>query len=174
MRSLVHGFAISGESTAVALRRYGHQVTVTDDAIDSAKEQRAVDAGFSLGSLPDGDALDAFVRQFDLIAPAPGVPEHHYLIECAQREGVTISSEIEIAYATEQQRDGGPRPILAVTGTDGKTTTCELAVAMLRAGGIHSLAVGNTDVPFIEALEQPLDAYIVECTSFRLAWSEMF
>ena len=82
--------------------------------------------------------------------------------------------QIEIAYATEQQRDGGPRPILAVTGTDGKTTTCELAVAMLRAGGIHSLAVGNTDVPFIEALEQPLDAYVVECTSFRLAWSEMF
>ena len=71
MRSLVHGFAIAGESTAVALRRYGHEVTVTDDAIDSAKEQRAVDAGFSLGSLPDGDTLDAFVRQFDLIAPAP-------------------------------------------------------------------------------------------------------
>ena len=164
MRSLVHGFAISGESTAVALRRYGHQVTVTDDAIDSAKEQRLL-ARVSPWAPPDGGALDAFVRQFDLIAPAPGVPEHHYLIECAQREGVTISSEIEIAYATEQQRDGGPRPILAVTGTDGKTTTCELAVAMLRAGGIHSLAVGNTDVPFIEALEQPLDAYVVECTS---------
>jgi UDP-N-acetylmuramoylalanine--D-glutamate ligase len=174
MRSLVHGFAISGESTAVALRRYGHEVTVTDDAIDPAKEQRAVNAGFSLGSLPDGDALDAFVCQFDLIAPAPGVPEHHRLIECAQREGVTISSEIEIAYATEQQREGGPRPILAVTGTDGKTTTCELAVAMLRAGGVRSLAVGNTDVPFIEALEQPLDVYVVECTSFRLAWSDMF
>ena len=174
MRSLVHGFAIAGESTAVALRRYGHEVTVTDDAIDSAKEQRAVDAGFSLGSLPDGDTLDAFVRQFDLIAPAPGVPEHHRLIECAQRAGVTISSEIEIAYATEQQRDGGSRPILAVTGTDGKTTTCELAVAMLRAGGIRSLAVGNTDVPFIEALEQPLDVYVVECTSFRLAWSDVF
>ena len=76
MRSLVHG-RNSGESTAVALRRYGHEVTVTDDAIDSAKEQHAVDAGFSLGSLPDGDALDAFIRQFDLIAPAPGVPEHH-------------------------------------------------------------------------------------------------
>ena len=90
MRSLVHGFAIAGESTAVALRRYGHEVAVTDDAIDSAKEQRAVDAGFSLGSLPDGDALDAFVRQFDLIAPAP-VCQNITASSNAQRAGVTIS-----------------------------------------------------------------------------------
>ena len=80
--------------------------------------------------------------------------------------------EIEIAYATEQQRDGGPRPTCG-DRHHGKTTTRELAVAMLRAGGIRSLAVGNTDVPFIEALEQPLDVYVVECTSFRLAWSEV-
>ena len=174
MRSLVHGFAIAGESTARALRSHGHDVVVTDDAIDRAKEQRAAAAGFSIAPLPAGNALDAFVEGFDLIAPAPGVPEHHALIECAQRLGVAISSEIEIAYAAEQQRDGGPRPILAVTGTDGKTTTCELAVAMLAAGGLRSRAVGNTDTPMVDALEQPLDAYVVECTSFRLAWSATF
>ena len=71
MRSLVHGFAISGESTAVALRRYGHQVTVTDDAIDSAKEQRVVDAGFSLGSLPDGDALMRLFANLTSSLPLP-------------------------------------------------------------------------------------------------------
>jgi len=174
MRSLVHGFAIAGESTATALRRHGHEVVVTDDAIDRTKEQRASEAGFSLSALPSVDALEAFVEEFDLIAPAPGVPEHHPLIECAQRLGVTISSEIEIAYAAEQQRDGGPRPILAVTGTDGKTTTCELAVAMLAAAGVRSLAVGNTDTPMIDALERDLDVYVVECTSFRLAWTEAF
>ena len=146
MRSLVHGFAIAGESTAVALG--GMATRSRLPTMPSIQQKSSVLlTRVSPGSLPDGDALDAFVRQFDLIAPAPGVPEHHYLIECAQREGVTISSEIEIAYATEQQRDGGPRPILAVTGTDGKTTTCELAVAMLRAGGIHSLAVGTQTCP---------------------------
>jgi len=174
MRSLVHGFAIAGESTANALRRHGHEVVITDDAIDHTKEQRASDAGFSLSTLPSVDALEAFVKEFDLIAPAPGVPEHHPLIECAQRLGVTISSELEIAYAAELQRDGGPRPILAVTGTDGKTTTCEFAVAMLAAAGIRSLAVGNTDTPMIDALERDLDVYVVECTSFRLAWTEAF
>jgi UDP-N-acetylmuramoylalanine--D-glutamate ligase len=174
MRSLVHGFGIAGESTARALRRHGHEVVITDDVIDRIKEQRASVHGFSLGALPNGDSLDSFVSEFDLITPAPGVPEHHQLIESAQRAGVTIASEIEIAYAAEQQRDGGPRPILAVTGTDGKTTTCELAVAMLAAGGVRSLAVGNTDTPLIDALELALDVYVVECTSFRLAWTDVF
>lgn len=174
VRSLVHGFAITGESTVRALKRHGHEVVVTDDAIDRTKEQRAADVGVTLAPLPAGAALEEFVKKFDLIAPAPGVPEHHPLIECAQRLGIVISSEIEIAYAAEQQRAGGSRPILSVTGTDGKTTTCELAVAMLAAGGVRSLAVGNTDIPMIDALEQELDVYVVECTSFRLAWTNSF
>ena len=174
MRSLIHGFAIAGESTARVLRRHGHDVVVTDDAIDRVKEQRALAAGFSVGPLPVGGALDAFVRDFDLVVPAPGVPEHHPLIGSAQRLGIGISSEIEIAYAAERQRDGGTRPILAVTGTDGKTTTCELAVAMLAEGGVRSLAVGNTETPMVDALEHELDVYVVECTSFRLAWTDSF
>ena len=67
MRSLVHGFAIAGESTAVALAVWPRG-PVTDDTIDSAKEQHAVMRVFAR-LLPDGDTLDAFVRQFDLIAP---------------------------------------------------------------------------------------------------------
>ncbi|MFW2336476.1 UDP-N-acetylmuramoyl-L-alanine--D-glutamate ligase, partial [Ilumatobacter sp.] len=67
-----------------------------------------------------------------------------------------------------------PRPILAVTGTDGKTTTTDMVVAMLRAAGHRAEAVGNTDVPFVDAVDTDLDVFVIECSSFRLAWIEHF
>lgn len=172
MRSLVHGLAVTGVATARALLRHGHSVAVTDDASDASAERAAADLGLRLEPVPED--LDRFVRSFDLVSPAPGVPESHPLILAAQRNGVRLASEIELAYEWEQDRPGGPRPMLAVTGTDGKTTTCEMAVAILESAGVRSMAVGNTDVPLLDALELDLDVYVVECTSFRLAWTERF
>lgn len=172
MRSLVHGLAVTGIATARALQRLGHDVTVTDDHPEAAKEDAARGIGLRLDTLPAD--VDRFVQGFDLISPAPGVPESHPLIVAAQRAGIRLASEIELAYEWEQQRPEGPRPMLAVTGTDGKTTTCEMTVAMLNAAGHRAMAVGNTDVPLLDALELDLDVYVVECTSFRLAWTERF
>ena len=106
--------------------------------------------------------------------PAPGVPETHRLFAVAAATGRPVQSEFELAYRWEQQRAGGPRPLLAVTGTDGKTTTTLWAVEMLAAGGVRSVAAGNTDVPLVAALDLDVDAFVVECTSFRLAWTERF
>ena len=64
--------------------------------------------------------------------PAPGVPETHPLFAAAAAAGRPVRSEIELAYRWEQERPGGPRPMLAVTGTDGKTTTTLLAVGDAR------------------------------------------
>ncbi len=174
MRTLVHGFAIAGEATVRALLKFGHHVVVTDDNIDDQKERTATSLGLSLRSLPPEGELPAFLSAFDLVVPAPGVPEYHALITTAQNLGVRLASEIELAYEWEQQRPGGPRPILAVTGTDGKTTTCEMAVSMLTAAGVRSIAAGNTDVPLVEAIDLDVDVYVVECTSFRLAWTDSF
>jgi UDP-N-acetylmuramoylalanine--D-glutamate ligase len=172
VRALVHGFAITGESTARALLARGHEVVVTDDLIDDAKTASAEALGLELVPLPDD--LDAFVRGFDLVSPAPGVPEMHELVRAAQRAGVELASEIELAYRWDRARSAGPRPILAVTGTDGKTTTTELTVAILRAAGHRTAALGNTETPLLDALELDLDVFVVECTSFRLAWTTSF
>ena len=104
--------------------------------------------------------------------PAPGVPETHPLFAVAAAAGRPVVSELELAYRWEQERPGGPRPMLAVTGTDGKTTTTLLGVEMLAAGGVRAVAAGNTDVPLVAALDLDVDAFVVECTSFRLAWTE--
>ncbi|MEA3183762.1 MAG: UDP-N-acetylmuramoylalanine--D-glutamate ligase, partial [Ilumatobacteraceae bacterium] len=106
--------------------------------------------------------------------PAPGVPETHPVIEAAHRHGTPIRTEIDLAYEWEQERLGGPRPMLAVTGTDGKTTTTMMAAAMLRCSGLKVAAVGNTELPLIAALDDDVDAFVVECSSFRLNWIEHF
>ena len=64
--------------------------------------------------------------------------------------------------------------MLAVTGTDGKTTTTMMAAAMLRCAGLKVAAVGNTELPLIAALDTDVDAFVVECSSFRLNWIEHF
>ncbi|MFP5487183.1 MAG: UDP-N-acetylmuramoyl-L-alanine--D-glutamate ligase, partial [Acidimicrobiia bacterium] len=133
-RALVHGLAVTGVSTARALLARGWDVVVTDDRLDDVTRAAADGLGLDLAALPDdGRELDAFVGRFELVSPAPGVPETHPLVRAALAAGVELVSEIELAYRWEQDRPGGPRPILAITGTDGKTTTTEMTVAMLRA-----------------------------------------
>ena len=172
MRALVHGLAITGASTVRALQRRGIEVLASDDQIDVSKVELAAELGVELVALPVD--IDRFVASFELVSPAPGVPERHPLVTSAIAQGVSLQSEIEMAYRWEQERPGGPRPILAVTGTDGKTTTTLMAAGMLEAAGLKTLAVGNTEVPMLDALDLDLDAYVVECTSFRLAWTQQF
>lgn len=176
-RALVHGLAITGAATVRALTARGYEVVVTDDRIDDSTLRAAADLGVGVGPLPAD--LDAFVDGFELVSPAPGVPETHRLVTATIAAGVELVSEIELAYRWEQARSDGPRPILAITGTDGKTTTTEMAVAMLRSAGHRTAALGNTDVPLLDALDDGgplgrLDVFVVECTSFRLAWTDQF
>lgn len=177
---LVHGLAVAGASTVRALQRHGHHVVASDDTITEARRAQADELGVEL--------IDATTRTVDellegcsMLCPAPGVPETHPIIEAALDRGIEITSEIELAYRWEQQRPGGPRPILAVTATDGKTTTTKLAVHLLAAAGVRSVDAGNTDTPLVDAIdavdaagEERYDAFVVECSSFRLAWTPTF
>ncbi|MFW2332921.1 MAG: hypothetical protein ACN4IE_03945, partial [Ilumatobacter sp.] len=105
-RVLVYGLAIAGASTVRALQRRGHDVVVADDHIDDAKQDLANALGVEL--LPTPLDPGAFACQFDLIVPAPGVPETHDLVAAARRVGVPLASEIELGYRWEQERPGGP------------------------------------------------------------------
>ena len=172
MTSLVHGLGIAGVSTVRAMQRLGHRVLVTDDAIDDAKVLEAARLGVEIESLPSD--LDSFVRSFDIVSPAPGVPEGHPLIAAAIAADRHVASEIELAWMWEQQRPGGARPMIAVTGTDGKTTTVSMVASMLEEAGHRTVACGNTDTPLLDALELDVDVYVVECSSFRLALTEGF
>lgn len=173
-RALVHGLAVAGAATVRALRARGAEVIASDDAVDDAKRALAEELGVELVAAPDAARLERLVAASDVVVPAPGVPETHALFSIAADAGRPVWSELELAYRWEQERPGGPRPMLAVTGTDGKTTTTLLAVEILAAAGVRAVAAGNTDVPLVAALDLDVDAFVVECTSFRLAWTECF
>lgn len=174
-KALVYGVAISGAATIRALVQRGYNVVAADDTVTEDKVKFANELGIDLVSAPDDATINQLVVDCDLVAPAPGVAETHPVVAAALQLGRPLRTEIDLAYEWEQQRSDGPRPMLAITGTDGKTTTTLLATAMLRAAGVSAMAVGNTEVPLIEAIGDPtLDAFVVECSSFRLSWITCF
>jgi UDP-N-acetylmuramoylalanine--D-glutamate ligase len=170
VNALVFGLGIAGQAVAQAMSARGLRPALADDDL-SADHQRFAD---SLGlRLSRGDSA-AILDGVDMLLPAPGVPESHEVILEARRRGIEVLSEIELAYRWEQERPGGPRPMVAITGTDGKTTTTLMAAAILDAAGHRCAAVGNTETPLIAALDGDFDVFAVECSSFRLAFTETF
>ena len=111
--ALVYGLAVAGAATVRALATRGVDVVAADDADTPARRRLADDLGVELLIAPDDDQLAALVERSDVVVPAPGVPEHHRVIAEAQRRSRRLVSELELAYEWEQERPGGPRPILA-------------------------------------------------------------
>jgi len=172
--ALVYGIALAGDALATALVQRGWRVLVADDAPNDRKRELAAALGTTLVERPDAAAIDALLVDVEMVCPAPGVPETHAVITAAVAAGVAIRTEIDLAYEWEQQRPGGPRPMLAITGTDGKTTTTLLTAHILATAGHRPAAVGNTEVPLVAALHDDVDVFAVECSSFRLNWLECF
>jgi UDP-N-acetylmuramoylalanine--D-glutamate ligase len=173
-RALVYGVAITGEATARALTARGYDVALADDVTNPRARALADELGLDLIEAPDAATIEQLVHGCDMVLPAPGVPETHTVITAALSTGVPVRTEIDLAYEWEQQRAGGPRPMIGITGTDGKTTTTLMVAALLEAGGLRASAVGNTEVPLVAALDDDVDAFAVECSSFRLAFAQSF
>jgi len=172
--TLVYGLAVAGRSTAKFLASRGDKLVVADDRVSPAHAEFAASIGAELLEGPDAAmACARRMGEFARLAPSPGVPESHPIVVSALRGGVEIVSEIELAYRHEQS-SGNPRPVVAVTGTDGKTTTTLMAAAMMSASGRKAAAVGNTEVPWVEVLDEPHDCFALECSSFRLQWTRDF
>jgi len=172
--ALVYGIALAGDALAGQLSRRGWKLLIADDAATDAKRQLAAALGVTLIESPTAVEIAALVAGADMVCPAPGVPETHSVVLAALAAGTPLRTEIDLAYEWEQQRPGGPRPMLAVTGTDGKTTTTLLTAHILEAGGRRVAAVGNTEVPLAAALDDDVDVFVVECSSFRLNWLQSF
>lgn len=174
MTTLVFGLAVAGRSTARFLADRGESLVLADDRVSIEHATFAESLGAELLAGPDAAMTCARrIGEFAMLVPAPGVPESHPIITSAQRAGVEVVSEIELAYRYEQA-SGEPRPIVAITGTDGKTTTTLMAAAMLSASHRKAAAVGNTETPWVEVLNEAHDCFAVECSSFRLRFTRHF
>lgn len=174
-RFLVHGLGVTNLAVATALVRHGRDIVLSDDG-DPVRLATLADQIRS--GAPDGSDVEVSaapvdwagaVAAVDAVVPTPGLSESHPLFDAARRSGTRCLSEFDLAAAWDD------RPLLAVTGTNGKTTVTTLVDAMLEASGVRSAAVGNTEVPLITAIEDPAtEVFVVEASSFRLARSIRF
>lgn len=169
------GIARTGLAAAPVLRDLGAQVRLSDMAADEALGDRAVAArALGVEVVTNASAADS-LEGADLVVPAPGIPADSPVLRLAVRLGIPVLSEIEVAYRIARA------PILAVTGTNGKTTTTLWLGAMLREDGRRAWVAGNVAAdevkqPLVTAAYQagPDDAIVAEISSFQLEWVERF
>jgi len=169
VRVAVIGFAVTGRAVAAALVSRGIHVLAIDDHPSASMRLEAASLGVELLEAPDLDVLSERITGLDAILPSPGIPDHHPVFAVAEQLLVPVLSEFDLAAAWDD------RPIVAITGTDGKTTVTTLVTEMLCASGVSAIACGNTDTPLVEAIADPAIAvFVVEASSFRLGHTQWF
>ena len=169
-RVLVVGLGKSGISAALFLRRQGARVTVSDSrsAVALAKEIPALlEAGIMVES--GGHGLLTFRRQ-DLIVVSPGVPMDTPEVKQVVGFGLPVIGELELASRSLQGQ------IVAITGSNGKTTTTTLVGQILSDGGLSTLVGGNIGLPVIDLVEKSTleTMSVLEVSSFQLETIEQF
>ena len=168
MRALVLGLAITNEAVVRQVQARGGTVVVLDDAPSEAALERALALGVELHRTDEVDT-EAMLSAVDVVLPTPGMRITHPVLEAAVAAGVPVWSEFELAAEWDS------RPIVAVTGTNGKTTVTTLITSMLTASGRVVLDAGNNDLPLVDALDRAdVELFVVEASSFRLQFTTRF
>ncbi|MFJ8665828.1 UDP-N-acetylmuramoyl-L-alanine--D-glutamate ligase [Streptomyces sp. NPDC093600] len=165
----VAGLGVSGIPAARVLRGLGAVVTVVNDGDDERSRAQAAELeaeGITV-RLGDGATLP---EGTELIVTTPGWRPDKPLFAAAAEAGVEVWGDVELAW-----RLRGPQaaPWLAVTGTNGKTTTVRMLASILEAAGLRTAAVGNIGVSLLDAVlgEEEYDVLAVELSSYQLHWA---
>jgi len=158
-RILVLGAGVTGLVVARSLSKRGALISIADDQVS------AVD-GFDVALSKTFD-----VKNFDAVIVSPGWKPDHPLVNESIAAGVKIMNEVDLAWALKMDLAPNQRWI-ALTGTNGKTTTVEMTAAMLREGGISAIACGNVGTTVLESVEnsENYDVLVLELSSFQLHW----
>ncbi|MFG2473305.1 UDP-N-acetylmuramoyl-L-alanine--D-glutamate ligase [Streptomyces fagopyri] len=171
-RVTVAGLGVSGIPAARVLHGLGAVVTVVNDGADErsraqAEELEALGVTVRLG---DGDTLPGGT---ELIVTAPGWKPDKPLFAAAAEAGVPVWGDVELAWRLRELDGRKAAPWLAVTGTNGKTTTVQMLASILKAAGLRTAAVGNIGVSLLDAVlgEETYDVLAVELSSYQLHWA---
>jgi UDP-N-acetylmuramoylalanine--D-glutamate ligase len=158
-RFLVIGLGVAGGAVARVLAEEGARVRVSEARADvpGADELAALGVDVRLGGHAPEHLADV-----EVVVPSPGVPEHAPVLRWAAERGLPIWSELDVGAHLCRV------PYVAITGTNGKSTTTELVASMLAAAGLDAVACGNIGHPFAIAAREGHDALAVEASSFQL------
>ncbi len=179
LRVAVLGIGITGFSVADTLVELGALPFV----LANKAEDDIADLLGVIGVRLARDDLEAELAAFapDLVVVSPGFAPSHPLVAVPTAAGIPVWGDVELAWRL-RDRSGRVAEWIAITGTNGKTTTTQLTTAMLVTGGRRAIACGNVGVPVLDAVRDPVgfDALVVELSSFQLhylqsmsAWSSV-
>ena len=167
-RLVILGGGESGIGAALLGKKVGYQVFLSDAGLlkpNYKNELLANDISFEEGVNTEDKILNA-----DLIVKSPGIPDKNELIKKIRAKGIRIISEIELAY-----RYKGDSKIIAITGSNGKSTTTSLIYHICKKAGLDCALVGNIGYSFAKQVaESPVQWYVAEISSFQLDDIEYF
>jgi UDP-N-acetylmuramoylalanine--D-glutamate ligase len=173
VRAAVAGFGVSGFAAADNLNHLGASVIALDesdagDKVEKAELLEVLGADIRLGA----GSTAVLPADIDVLVTSPGWKPTSPLLAQARERGVPIWGEVELAWRL--RNPDSPAPWLAITGTNGKTTTVQMLDSILRAAGLRSVAVGNVGLPIVEAVmdPEPYDVLAVELSSFQLHYTQ--
>jgi UDP-N-acetylmuramoylalanine--D-glutamate ligase len=174
IRAVVFGLGASGFSVSDTLAELGCTVLVVADSAEDLRvtmcDVIGVEVVLTAGSEPVPAKLDSF--NADIAIVSPGFAPSHALVAWAALNGIPMWTDIDLAWRL-RDKVGQPAEWLLVTGTNGKTTTTQLAAHMLAAGGYRVAPCGNIGVPILDAIRDPegFDFFVVELSSYQLHYT---
>lgn len=157
---LILGAGVTGNAVARSLTKRGAVITIADKNPLAESDYNII------------DTEKVSIKEYDSVVVSPGWRQDHRLIVQAQKSGIKLLNEVDLAWHIRS--DIAPKQKwLALTGTNGKTTTVEMVAAMLVSGGLNAAACGNVGDTVIDAVDRatPFDVLVLELSSFQLHWS---
>jgi UDP-N-acetylmuramoylalanine--D-glutamate ligase len=163
-RAVVLGLGHSGEAAAILLREEGADVTICESCDNPGLRDKSSRLKAQGIEVILGPAADSNPAAYDVCILSPGIDSAVPLVQNVLRKRIPVIGELELAF------EECICPVVAITGTNGKTTTTELTTAMLQGSGVRTMASGNIGLPFATAVRQSneLDVIILEVSSFQL------
>ncbi len=161
-KTTILGAAESGIGAALLAQQLGHQVFVSD----FGKIKEAFKAELEENDLPyeEGQHTEKRILESDEVVKSPGIPDTAPIVLALEAKGIPVISEIEFASRHTNAK------IIAITGSNGKTTTTKLTYELLKAGGLKVGMAGNIGISFARSIyeQQYFDYYVLELSSFQL------
>jgi UDP-N-acetylmuramoylalanine--D-glutamate ligase len=161
-RLVILGGGESGVGAALLGKKEGYDVFVSDGgAIKPSYKQELFDNGIEF---EEGQHTEEKILSADEVMKSPGIPEKNELVKMIRKKGIPVISEIELAY-----RFKGNSKIVAITGSNGKSTTTALTYHICKTAGLDCAMVGNIGISFAKQVAvDPKELYVVEISSFQL------
>lgn len=166
----VLGLSLSGIASAKYLSKNGAACLISEKRAETSADTEIINELKKLDiQVEMGGHTEKSILNSDIVVTSPGIPPKSKIIQLVKNNKIPLTSEIELAYFESS------KPFIAITGTNGKTTTTKLLSEILTNAGYNAPVCGNIGIPAISLVENPdIDYFVTEVSSYQIATSPAF